>query len=339
MEDVFNELFSVIIVHFQQPDFWKDAIKSVLQQDYPSIQLIFADDGTPNFCVNAIEQYINLHKRENIVDVQVLTSDSNQGTVKNLNRAHRACTGTYRMNLAADDALFDSAVLSRFAKALKEKPNQAVGVYGLSLYCDATLKPLNKTFATRTECLQANEMDSWQQYEKLCQRCFILMGGAAFYSKDFMSISPYDENYCLIEDWPFLLKLTRGGHTMQFADFTALKYRAGGVSQQGAPATLSPASVQCFYDHIRLFETEILPFTHKMSLRHAGRIWRRYDGDRYYLDRVLRHYPSKGLLSVARYDHRVLPERMAYYFYCHPKQTLLLFTLLVMLLWLIIRFF
>ena len=43
-------VFSVILAHYCQPDYWKDAVDSVLNQDYPAIELIFADDGTPGFC-------------------------------------------------------------------------------------------------------------------------------------------------------------------------------------------------------------------------------------------------------------------------------------------------
>ena len=322
-------VFSVILAHYCQPDYWKDAVDSVLNQDYPAIELIFADDGTPGFCPEDVETYIIKHQRENLVRFQVFTNSQNVGTVRNLNKAHAMCSGEYRMNFAADDALFDSTVLSRFAAALQKKGQDRFGVYGAAVCCEENLEPTGCLFAEESVCLAANRMSARQQIELLAQNCFILMGGAAFFAKDFDTLLPYDEAYRLIEDWPFLLRVTRGGRTMEFLDFPALKYRTGGVSQQAGNKTLSPAAVQCFYDHIRLLETEILPAAAQMPYREAHKIWRRYDGDRYYLDGVIKTYPTKGQRIISRLDKRVIPERLAYYCYRHKTRCLLLIGILL----------
>lgn len=43
------KLFSVVILQYKQPEFWKEAAFSVLKQDYPRIEIIVSDDGTPVF--------------------------------------------------------------------------------------------------------------------------------------------------------------------------------------------------------------------------------------------------------------------------------------------------
>ena len=312
-----NEVFSVVIAHYCQKAFWKDAVDSVLQQDYPQIELIFADDGSPNFCREEVEDYIRQKKKENLVRFEVLTRERNCGTVRSMNFAHSRCTGTYRMNFAADDALFDQSVLTRFVQALKKKQPDVAGVYGSAVLCTKTLETTGQFFCEPEECTVANTLTACKQFEKLALRCFILIGGAAFYSRDFNACGPYDEDYRLIEDWPFLLKITKSGRRMEYAGFPALKYRAGGVSQQSGAERLSPAATQCFYDHIRLLEREILPMTAKMPYGVADRIWRRYDGDRYYLKRVLGRYPTMGQKKIFKLDLRVVPERILYYFYYH----------------------
>ena len=39
-------VFSVVIASFRSAACWKDAVRSVLIQDYPAIELIFCDDGS-----------------------------------------------------------------------------------------------------------------------------------------------------------------------------------------------------------------------------------------------------------------------------------------------------
>ena len=326
MDDI-SPVFSVVLAHYQQAKYWKDAVRSVLEQDYPAIELIFSDDGTPAFRAEEVEQYVLRHKRSNLVRFRVLAHRKNRGTVRNLNAAHTVCTGSYRMNFAADDALFDSKVLSRFAQGLQNREGWG-GVYGSALCCNESLKPEGTLFTDRDECLEANNLDARGQFERLLQQCFILMGAAAFRSEVFQRLLPYDEHYRLMEDWPFLLRMTKCGGTMRFLDFPALKYRAGGVSRQGGAAALSAQAAQCFYDHIRLLEYEILPETARLPYTVSHRIWRRYDGDRYYLDRVLKHYPTRGQLRVSGLDLRVLPERLAYYSYRHKRKCLIQLALL-----------
>lgn len=37
---------------------WKAAVDSVLMQDYPAVELIFADDCTAGFDINVVQWYI-----------------------------------------------------------------------------------------------------------------------------------------------------------------------------------------------------------------------------------------------------------------------------------------
>lgn len=46
---------------------WKAEVDSVLMQDYPAVELIFADDCTVGFDINVVQWYIGSRERENIV--------------------------------------------------------------------------------------------------------------------------------------------------------------------------------------------------------------------------------------------------------------------------------
>ena len=56
-------LVSVGVLVYKNFHYIKDVINSILEQDYPNIELIISDDGSPDFCAKEIENYIYGHKR------------------------------------------------------------------------------------------------------------------------------------------------------------------------------------------------------------------------------------------------------------------------------------
>ena len=59
-------LLSSIIVTYNSGDYLFEAIDSVIEQDYPAIELIISDDGTKGFSADSIQAYIDNKKRNNI---------------------------------------------------------------------------------------------------------------------------------------------------------------------------------------------------------------------------------------------------------------------------------
>ena len=73
---------SVIILTYNQMDYLYDAIKSVLNQDYPNIELIVSDDASCNFQKGMLEKFIEENKTDNIKNTIIIVNSSNVGTVK-----------------------------------------------------------------------------------------------------------------------------------------------------------------------------------------------------------------------------------------------------------------
>ena len=58
-----KETISAIILCYHKFDFIYDAILSVLEQDYESIELIISDDGSPHFPEDDIRAFIQKNKK------------------------------------------------------------------------------------------------------------------------------------------------------------------------------------------------------------------------------------------------------------------------------------
>lgn len=114
-----SKLFSVIVLYYNQVDYWKEAIDSVIMQDYPEIQIIFADDGSKNVDFAAISGYVKQNAGDNIKEFIFQRNSKNGKTSKNCNSGLKHCTGEYIVILDGDDAFYDKEVLSNFAESFE----------------------------------------------------------------------------------------------------------------------------------------------------------------------------------------------------------------------------
>ena len=58
-----ENLFTVLIPHYNQQNLWKTAIQSVLEQDYPLIELIIIDDASDSFDACEVEDFRSEERR------------------------------------------------------------------------------------------------------------------------------------------------------------------------------------------------------------------------------------------------------------------------------------
>lgn len=255
-----NSLFSIIILHYNQPRYVMKAIDSVLCQDYPNLELVFADDGSTAIELQTIKDYIKTNKGDNIQNVIYSINEENVGTVKTINRAIKRCNGEHILFFAADDALYNQTVVSNFQKAFE---NAERNVYMISAQCfmmDINLEEQKEIFVNPTYAAGFNKFSSIQQYKVFCKQCFLAIGATAMRRDMFEKYGYFDEEYKYVEDWSYFLHLTRNGGQVKYIDFEALLHRDGGVSHFMCGDEL-PAHVLGYkYDMVRIMEREIIPY-------------------------------------------------------------------------------
>ena len=118
-------LVSVILPTFNRAWTLKDAIDSVLFQDYPNIELIIIDDGSTDNSVQKIIELIPLCKQR-FIRFKFLHRE-NKGLSATLNEAIAWCTGIYFSAIASDDVMYPTktSVLLPYL----ESDNEAAGVF------------------------------------------------------------------------------------------------------------------------------------------------------------------------------------------------------------------
>lgn len=265
--------YSIIITHYNQMPYIFEAIDSVLKQDYPNIELIITDDCSKVFDKRKIENYIKKNRRDNIVNYDFMINEKNLGTTKTLNKAVSMATGDYIHFFAADDALYDSTVVSRFVKAFSK--NKELIMTAQCIMCGTELTDIREKYVPADKAKALNKESVEKQYVEVARCCIYGSGATAYDRRIFTELGLFDEKYKLVEDWSFYLLATMKGYKIRYLDFVAFLHRTGGVSHYENKDL--PPHVKAYQkDILNIFEDLVIPNLENMEKDIAEEINQRY---------------------------------------------------------------
>lgn len=127
---------SVIIPVYKTEQYLKECMDSVLGQDYPYIEIILVDDGSPDNCPALCDRYAM--KYEN---VQVI-HQTNRGLGLSRNSGMKVASGDYIFFLDSDDCIDGKRAISRLAECAEHK-NADIVVGGFRRFNDKIVSKIN----------------------------------------------------------------------------------------------------------------------------------------------------------------------------------------------------
>lgn len=227
-------LVSCIVTCFQKVEYLFDAIDSVLEQDYPAIQLIVADDGTEGFPSSRVDSYIRERKNCNLQSFLVIHQESNVGTVRNINSAIKKSTGDYFINLDGDDVFYSKTVISEMLQYMLE--NDLDFLECSKVRCDEKLNEL-ELLPTPEQKKKISKLNSAaKQFHSFAVFQFYNIGGGsgvAYTRKCVQRLGLFHEEFRNWQDGPTLISYVKQGRTIPTNfDIIAIRYRGGGVSNE-----------------------------------------------------------------------------------------------------------
>lgn len=119
-------LVSILVPCYNHQDFLDDCLQSILDQDYPRIELLICDDCSPDRSYEIISSY-KARLEQKLCRVVILRNESNCGVTKNLNRLLALAQGSYIKIIASDDAMAPNAIGTMVAY-MEEHPECGVAV-------------------------------------------------------------------------------------------------------------------------------------------------------------------------------------------------------------------
>ena len=267
-------VFSIGIVCYRNWQYLKEAIDSVLAQDYGKIQLIVSDDGSRGFPIAEFEAYIREHKKEN-VKFLVRQSEKNEGTVRHLNHVLDCACGEYLMVMAADDKLDHPTVISQYVCSFEEQGEECGAVMAQTALYDEEMRKLEGFFVYPDveKAIERNDVSN-----ELLNRLFVfpVIPTTSLCCRRwvFDVLGRFDTDYKLVEDYPFHIKMAERHIKMHYERFIGAKHRDGGISH-GATQALS-ASKRMYYEDCLLARERILERTEVMKEQPQIRSYNRW---------------------------------------------------------------
>ena len=197
-----SPMVTVICLCYNQARFIQEAIESVLNQTYPSIQLIVVDDASSDQSQKVIRSLVSKHPA-----IEFISLPHNIGNCKAFNRGLLQARGEFILDFAADDILKPDRIakqVDQFQKLGKE--------YGV-LFTDATYIDesggfLRNHYEYLTGKGLLKEVPQGDVFSAVMSRYFIASPTMMMRKSVFDKLGGYDEDLSY-EDFDFWVRSSR----------------------------------------------------------------------------------------------------------------------------------
>ena len=224
-------IVSIITMTYKDFSGLFNTIRSVLEQDWPEFEYIISDDGSGNFPKQAVIDFIELYKRENLKSYQVLDNKENVGTVKHLNRIIKLCNGEYIFDLSCNDLYVDQHTVSNIVNAFEQEKCDVLIVSRLD-YHNKSIKAICPHIYDRKRMNRLDTKEKRLSAFLMTEHCDMFIAPNVFYKKSVIERNGYhDESYRLFEDAPMIAKFLLNERVSIRPDLYAVLYECkNGVS-------------------------------------------------------------------------------------------------------------
>ena len=231
-----NPLISIIVITYNSAKYVLETLESVRRQTYSNIELIITDDGSTDNTVEICRGWLS-EAGKHFSRAELITSSCNTGIPANANRGYKIAQGKWIKGIAGDDVLKEDAIeqfLKKYdgdcylvATSYQELLVKSNGEY----VCSDEIFPSKKDIAVYRLPVE-------KQYKKILWYCFV-PAPTTFLRRDlFEKVGYFDEQYYLMEDWPFWLKCIERGYKIDFLPIVTVYYRRYQESVTGHNSTI-----------------------------------------------------------------------------------------------------
>lgn len=219
-----ENLASIVVTTYKNFSCLPKLVQTIFAQTWPKLEVIISDDGSANFSKEFFNGILS-NPPAKIKKIKLIHHERNLGTVKNFNHAIKSASGKFIIGIAQDDHFFSSdtvaSIIERFGDSHILACKRAL--------MDLTGNPARELpTAKQIKLLRKRNL-----YKHLLARGNFISGACTYYRRDvFDKYGFFDENFRLLEDFPFYLHYLRKGGIIKFADLVTVLYSPDGISTQ-----------------------------------------------------------------------------------------------------------
>ena len=254
-----RELVSVIVLSYKNIDGIYETVQSILKQDYENIEIIIADDATPDFADHKgkIEGYVAENQRDNIKNFVFNIQPVNVGTVKNINSAIERAQGKYVKLISSEDCLNAPDVLTKYVKFMEENNYLIAFSKMRGVTPDGEYRYSLASCESNYDLLKS--LNQEQTLNRLFKRDFLPAPASFIDVELFKTQGLFKEDTRLIEDYPYWIHLTRNGVAFGYIDDVLIDYK---LSNSGA-GNYSEAFMN---DMFAIYDKYIFPYDKRFGI-------------------------------------------------------------------------
>lgn len=234
-----NSLPTVTVVTpaYNQAEFLRDTVESVLSQDYPNIEYVVLDDGSTDETPRVLEEY---------GDRFIWESQENMGQTATINKGWRMTKGEIITWLNSDDTFYDAASVRTGVEYLIENPEVGI-VFGDSMFTEPD--------GTEIERTRPAGHFTYENFVVNCEN--LISQPSAFIRREIIGkVGDLDPKYYYFMDWDFWL---RAGiyYRIEHFDEILSTYRLHAESKTVAQS--KKAAPELVYMYEKYFSREDIP--------------------------------------------------------------------------------
>lgn len=177
-------LVSVICLSYNHEAYVVEALNSVINQTYPNIELLIADDCSSDHSVGVIQDWLQNHP-----NIYFSANEKNLGNTKTFNQLAKKAKGEFIIDLAADDVLLPDCIEKQVTTFQNSKYENLGIVYGNLIEIDE-----NGNFI-RNYYTEEDHPESGDIYKMVIGRTTKICSVSSMVKKSvFEKLGYYDEN-------------------------------------------------------------------------------------------------------------------------------------------------
>ncbi len=211
METKEMPLVSVAIITYNQKEYLKECIESILEQDYTNIEIVVADDCSTDGTQEMLIEYDREYPNKFVLKL----SDKNQGITKNSNLAHFACSGKYIAWMGGDDLMLPFKISKQVAY-MESNPECSICYHNLDVFqseTNNTLHFFNEKYQYEGDVFTAIKHGT---FNGAC---------STMIRKDKAPKNGFNELLPIASDWFYWIETLHNGGTINYVNEVLGRYR------------------------------------------------------------------------------------------------------------------
>jgi glycosyltransferase involved in cell wall biosynthesis len=217
-------LVSIHVITYNQQQFVRETLNSVLSQDYSNLEIVVADDGSTDGTVDVILEYARAYPGR----IVPLVSGPNLGITGNSNRGLRACKGKYIAFLGGDDLMLPEKIRLQVTY-METNPDCDVCYHDMEVF-DSVSGAVLSLFSEISKPVTGRIREAIRYGTVNC-------ASASMYRTLKIPKNGFDESLPVVSDWLFTIQALSSGGRLGFIDAVLGRYRrhSGNVTNIDSP--------------------------------------------------------------------------------------------------------